>query len=97
MISSQTHDSLKIPSIRIEQTITNLRSFGGKMIKPIGTVTLEAGKDRHKLKFHVISSNDCTLSGKHACEALAYVKRIYVIANESSKEHILEKYQDVFE
>eukprot|EP00112_Aurelia_sp_Birch-Aquarium-sp1_P019543 Seg4849.1 transcript_id=Seg4849.1/GoldUCD/mRNA.D3Y31 product="putative protein K02A2.6" protein_id=Seg4849.1/GoldUCD/D3Y31 len=35
--------------------------------------------------------------GKNASEALGYVKRVYVMINKSSKEQVLETYEDVFE
>ena len=97
VLSSKTLDSLKIPTMKIAPTITKLRAFGGKMITPVGKVTLEVGKEKHKLTFHVIPSDDCTILGKNASEALGYVKRVYVMINKSSKEQILETYKDVFE
>ena len=55
------------------------------------------GKDKHKLTFHVIASNERTILGKSASEDLGYVKCMYVMVNKSSKEDILERYKDVFE
>ena len=49
------------------------------------------------MTFNVIPSDDCTILGKSASEALGYIKRVYVMINKSSKEQILEKYKDVFE
>eukprot|EP00112_Aurelia_sp_Birch-Aquarium-sp1_P016953 Seg3886.2 transcript_id=Seg3886.2/GoldUCD/mRNA.D3Y31 product="Transposon Tf2-3 polyprotein" protein_id=Seg3886.2/GoldUCD/D3Y31 len=97
MISSKTLDALKVPTMKIAPTITKLRAFGGKMITPVGKVTLEVGKDKHKLTFHVIPSDDCTILGKNASEALGYVKRVYVMINKSSKKQVLGAYEDVFE
>ena len=96
VISSKVLNSLKIPTRNIEPTMTKLRVFGGKMITPVGKVTLAVGKGKHKLTFHVIPSNDCTILGKSASEHLGYVKRVYVMINKSTKEEIFEKYEDVF-
>eukprot|EP00112_Aurelia_sp_Birch-Aquarium-sp1_P023121 Seg677.5 transcript_id=Seg677.5/GoldUCD/mRNA.D3Y31 product="hypothetical protein" protein_id=Seg677.5/GoldUCD/D3Y31 len=96
VISTKTLDALKVPTMKIAPTITKLRAFGGKMITPVGKVTLEVGKEKHKLTFHVIPSDDCTILGKNASEALGYVKRVYVMINKSSKEQVL-KYKDVSE
>ena len=96
VISLKVLNSLKIPTRNIEPTMTKLRVFGGKMITPVGKVTLAVGKEKHKLTFHVIPSNDCTILGKNASEHLGYVKRVYVMINKSTKEEILEKYEDVF-
>ena len=67
------------------------------MITPIGKVTLAVSKEKRKLTFHVIASNEHTTLGKSASEDLGYVKRMYVMVNKSSKEEILERYKDVFE
>ena len=97
MISSKILSSLKIPIMKIEPTMTELRAFGGKMITPIGKVTLAVGKEKHKVTFHVIGSNDRTILGKSASEHLGYVKRMYVMVNKNSKKEILERYNFVFE
>ena len=97
VISSKMPNSLKISTMKSEPTMTKLRAYGGKIITPIGKVTLAVGKDKHKLTFHVIASNERTILGKSASEDLGYVKRMYVMVNKSSKEEILERYKDVFE
>ena len=97
LISSKILSVLKIPTMKIEPTMTKLRGFGGKMITPSGKVTLAVGKEKHKLTFHVIAPNDRKILGKSASEDLGYVKRIYVIVNKNSKKETLEIYKDVFE
>ena len=97
VISSKMLSSLKIPTMKIEPTMTKLRAYGGKMITPIGKVTVAVGEDKHKLTFHVIASNERTILGKSASEDLGFVKRMYFMVNKSSKEEILERYKDVFD
>ena len=48
VISSKTLDSLKISTMKIAPTITKLRAFGGKMITPVGKVTLEGPGSRQR-------------------------------------------------
>ena len=97
VISSKILNSLKIPAWRIEPIMAKLRVFGVKMVTPIGKVTLAVGKENHKLTFHAIPSIDCTILGKSAGEDLGYVKSVYVVVNKSTKEEIMERYNDVFE
>ena len=96
-ISSKTLYSLKIPARRIGPTITKLRAFGGQMIAPVCKVNLVVGKEKHKLMLHLISSNDCTILGKNASEALGYAKRVYIMINKSRKKQTLDIFRDVFQ
>ena len=90
VISSKMLNSLKIPTRMTEPSITTLRTFGGKIITPIGKLTLAVDNEKHKLTFHVVPSNDCTVLGKSASEDLGYVRLVYVVINKSTKEEILE-------
>ena len=83
----------------LHPTKTKLTAYGGTMIKPLGTCTLQCTSKQniHDVKFHIVNTDTQPILGIEDCEKLGLVKRVNTIdVEELSKEAVQTKHKQVF-
>jgi len=83
----------------LHPTKTKLTAYGGTIIKPLGTCTLQctSKQNTHDVRFYIVNADSQPILGLGGCEKLDLVKRVNTIeVEELSKEALQTKYKQVF-